>query len=402
MLSHRNILDNAHTAARCLAPLAGELFLSFLPLSHSLERTAGCYLPMMGGATVAFARSINHLAEDLRVVRPTILISVPRIFEMFHHRILAGMADRPPVSRWLFRLATGVGWRRFEHGQGRAGWSAGLLLWPLLDRLVAARVLSHLGGRIQYAICGGADLSPQISRLFLGLGLPLYQGYGMTEASPVISVNRPDDNVPESIGTPLPGIEVRIGAQDELLTRSTSVMLGYWDQPQATAQAIDGEGWLHTGDQVRVDSRGHLYITGRLKDIIVLGTGEKVPPADMELAILADPLFEQVMLVGEGRPFLSLLAVLNAEQWEVLARELGLDPHSQTALADRRLHKAVLRRIAQRLGAFPGYAQVRRVSLDLVPWTVEEGLLTPTLKVRRPQVSERFRDRIEAMYAGYR
>ena len=190
---------------------------------------------------------------------------------------------------------------------------------------------------------------------------------------------------------------MRIGENDELLTKSASVMLGYWDNPEATAKIIDAEGWLHTGDKARIE-KNHIYITGRLKDIIVMANGEKVPPADMELAIALDPLFEQVMVIGEGRPYLAALVVLNAEQWSALASTLGLDAK---LLQNKHACNAVLERLSTQLRSFHAYAQVRRVALSLEPWTVENGLLTPTLKVRRNLVMTRYGDLVEKLYEGH-
>ncbi|HDK03051.1 MAG TPA: long-chain fatty acid--CoA ligase, partial [Gammaproteobacteria bacterium] len=233
-----------------------------------------------------------------------------------------------------------------------------------------------------------------------GLGLELLQGYGLTEASPVIGVNRPADNDPASIGPPIDGVEVRIGANGELLARGPNVMLGYWNQPQATAQMIDAEGWLHTGDKARIEN-GHIYITGRLKEIIVLANGEKVSPADMELAVSLDPLFDQVMVFGEGRPYLCALAVLNVDVWRVLAEESGLDPEDPASLRSEAARTAVLERIARRLASFPGHAQVRRVALLPEPWTIEADLITPTMKLRREQILEHHADRVAALYEGH-
>lgn len=402
MLSHSNILFDAQASSRVAEFGEGDIFLSFLPLSHTLERTAGYYLPMMAGAAVAYARSVNQLGEDLLTIRPTILISVPRIYERVHAKIMAGLEQKSPLARRLFAAAVEVGWHRFEHRQGRAGWHPKLLLWPLLEKLVAGKVMEKLGGRIRYAISGGAALSPPISKLFIGLGLELLQGYGMTESSPVVSVNRPGGNIPASIGPALEGIEVKIGANDELLTRSPAVMLGYWNNPEATRQTIDAEGWLHTGDKARIDERGHIYITGRIKEIIVLANGEKVPPADMELAIALDPLFAQILVLGEARPFLSAIAVLGQEQWRDLAAGLDIDPDDPASLKDKLVEKAVLARLSQRLHEFPGYAQVRRLTLTLEPWTIENGLLTPTMKMKRARILEKFSAEIEQMYEGHR
>jgi long-chain acyl-CoA synthetase len=276
-----------------------------------------------------------------------------------------------------------------------------LLAWPLLNKLVAGKVLEKLGGRMRIAVCGGAALSPHVSQLFIGLGLPLYQGYGMTESSPVVSVNRPEDNIPASIGTPLAGVEVKLGPNEELLTRSRCVMLGYWNNEEATRATIDEEGWLHTGDKARIDDGGHIYITGRLKEIIVLANGEKVPPADMEMAIAMDPLFEQVMVIGEAKPFLAGLAVLNEEQWRLFCGENNLDADDPSLLADKGVERALIARMQAQLRDFPGYAQIRRLGVTLEPWTIENGLLTPTMKMKRAKILEHFAGQVDAMYAGH-
>jgi long-chain acyl-CoA synthetase len=398
MLSHSNILSNAHDSLTAIDCYREDLFLSFLPLSHSLERTGGYYLPMMAGSTVAFARSAGQLAEDLQSVRPTALIAVPRVFERVHERMMGQLRERSAVARWVFRTAIRAGWRRFEREQGRVGWHPLLLLWPVLRRLVADQVLGRLGGRLRIAVSGGAALPKEVARAFIGLGIPIVQGYGLTETSPVVSVNRLSGNDPESVGPPLRGIEVRIGEADELLVRGPCNMIGYWNNHASTARVLDADGWLHTGDQARMGSQGHLYITGRIKDILVLSNGEKVAPADMEMAIALDPLFDQALVVGEGRSFLSALLVLNADLWNGLAREYGLHPERIESLSDPRLLKDMLKRVREALREFPGYAKIRRVTLLLEPWGVENGLLTPTLKVKRSEVLHRYRDEVEKMY----
>jgi long-chain acyl-CoA synthetase len=397
MLSHRNLVGNVLAISECTEFKSSDLFLSFLPLSHTFERTGGYYLPMVVNATVAYARSVPQLGTDLITQSPTVLISVPRIYEQVYSKIQNQLEKKSAVAKKLFNLTIDVGWRRFEYQQKRAGWHYKLLLWPLLNKLVAQTVLAKLGGKMRFAISGGAALSPEISRLFIGLGLKLLQGYGLTETSPVISVNRLEDNIPNSIGTVIPGAKVKLGENDELLTHSPYVMLGYWNNPTATAAVIDQDGWFHTEDKARIDEGGHLYITGRIKDIIVMGNGEKVPPTDMEMAILIDNLFDQVMVIGEGKPFLSCLIVLNPEHWENFAKQLNIDPNLQA----KELKQAILKRIANHIKAFPGYAQIRRVSLFLEPWSVENGLLTPTLKMKRAVIIKRYETEIEKMYRGF-
>ncbi|MFA7387802.1 MAG: long-chain fatty acid--CoA ligase [Thiohalobacteraceae bacterium] len=401
MLSHKNILWNAYAAQQKVDVYPDDLFLSFLPLSHTFERTVGYYLPMMCGSTIAYNRSIPELGEDLLHIRPTILISVPRIFERVYNKIQAGLAEKSPVARKLFKSAVEVGWRRFEYRQGRGARDAAMAAWPVLNKLVASKVIGKLGGRMRFAVCGGAPLPPAIARLFIGLGLPIVQGYGLTETSPVISGNSLNDNLPASVGTPLIDVGVKVGSGDELLTRGPGVMLGYWDNPAATAAMIDTDGWLHTGDRVRIDEQGHIFITGRLKEILVLANGEKVPPADMEMAIAMDPWFEQVMVVGDGRPFLSALVVFSVERWPLEAERLGVDSGLDEALHDERVCAAVLERVAARIREFPGYAQIRRVACYMEPWTIDAGLITPTLKLRRERILEHCRADVERLYAGH-
>lgn len=400
MLSHDNVLSNTESALSVLATGEDDTFLSFLPLSHTFERTCGYYLTIMAGSCTAYARSIPLLGEDLQAIRPTMLISVPRIYERIWGAIRARLDEGSPLRKALFLLAAEVGFARFEHAQGRGPWKPSMLLWPLLRRLVAAKVMARLGGRLRYALSGGAALPPDISRVFIGLGLPILQGYGLTETSPIATANRPGSNIPASVGQPIPGVEVRIGAGDAVLIRGPNVMMGYWNDEEATAAMIQSDGWLNSGDTGRIGEQGHLFITGRLKEIIVLSNGEKVPPGEIEAAIARDPLFEQIMLVGEARPFLSVIAVINPEQWRKLVVEAGLDHRGEIPLGSPAAEQLLLQRIAAQLYEFPGYARVRRASCSFEPWTVENELLTPTMKLRRAKVIARFNAEIEGIYGA--
>ena len=371
MLTHGNILANVAACERLRLARSDDVFLSLLPLSHMFERTGGYYLPLSIGAKVAYVRSVPQLAEDLASERPTVMFAVPRVFEKFAARLNEALAKSPAKKR-LFDWVVAAGGRAARR---EAGLADRIVLALLRDR-VAGPVLARLGGRMRFAVLGGAPLDPAIAWLFLGLGLPVLQGYGMTEASPVISVNRPESNVPESVGMPLDNVEVRIAAGGELLARGPSIMKGYWNNPEASAKSLDREGWLHTGDLAEIrDSR--IFIRGRLKDVLVLSNGEKLPPQDVELAILGDGAFEQGVLIGEGRPFLTLVAVTQETD-----------------------EKRLIQRANERLKGFPGYIRVRRVVTIREPWTVENGLLTPTLKVKRERVQEKFRAEIERAYAA--
>jgi long-chain acyl-CoA synthetase len=371
MLSHRNILSNVIASMRAIPAYTTDRFLSFLPLSHMFERTCGYYSAIWAGAQTVYARSITQLADDIREQRPTVLISVPRIFERIYSRMQEAMAPGSP-KRKLFEKATEVGWRRFR---GEATFTD-KLLWPILKTLVAKKLYRRLGGRIRLIVVGGAAFASHLAKVFIGLGLPIIQGYGLTETAPVLAANRMNDNDPASVGRALEGIELRCDDKGELLARGPCVMLGYWNQPEATAAMIDRDGWLHTGDLAAIRG-GNVYITGRVKDIIVLSNGEKVPPTDAESAILRDAAFEQVMVVGEGRPKLGLLAVSKITN----AKELCERANAQ-------------------LYDFPGYTRIHHLARVADSWTVENGLLTPTQKVKRNEIEKRYAREIEAMYAG--
>jgi long-chain acyl-CoA synthetase len=355
---------------------------------------------MMVGATIAYARSIPELGEDLINVKPAIMISVPRIYERVYNKIQAGLAEKSPVATKLFNLAVETGWKRFLRRQGRGGWHPSFLLWPLLNKLVAGKIMAKLGGNMSMAASGGAPLPTPIAKVFIGLGLNLIQGYGLTETSPILTANPVDDNVPSSVGIPLRGLELRIGENDELLARGHSIMLGYWDNEEATRTAIDEDGWFHTGDKARIENN-HVYITGRIKEILVMANGEKVPPADMEMAIALDPLFEQVLVIGDNKPFLSAIIVLDPDQWKSWAQELDQHPGDHDALENEEVKKATCEKLDILLAEFPGYAQIHRVCCTLDPWTIDNGMITPTLKLKRSVIMEHFSDTIERMYAGH-
>ena len=405
MLTHRNVVSDVKAVLQRIVPTVDDVFLSFLPLSHTFERTGGYYLPIAAGSCVAYARSVPLLAEDLKTVRPTVLVSVPRIYERVHAKLLEKLSPTPWKMQ-LYEAAQNKGWARFCVAQGlpapqaddnkAAGWMAALP-WPLLQALVAKPLLAQFGGRVRVAVSGGAPLSPTIAKCFLGLGLHLVQGYGMTETAPVVSANSPDDNDPACVGRALPGVEVRIGDNRELQVRGPIVMKGYWNRPEDTAKILSPDGWLGTGDQAEIIN-GRIYIRGRIKEIIVTSTGEKVPPGDLELAVLADPALEQAFVVGENRPFIACVAVIKPDEWQRLAADLGLNPQEATSLHHPSVQRAVLARIEKNTASFPRYAVPRAVHLTLEPWTIENTFMTPTLKLKRNNLMLHFAQAIEGMY----
>lgn len=369
MLSHRNILSNVTGILDAYPIYEADVLLSVLPLSHMFERTAGYYLPLCAGARVVYCRGINELAQDMAEQRPTVIMAVPRLFE----RMLARIDERLAKSRaqqFMFYQAAKAGWRRFT---GKARFFDALLI-KLLHPKVAAPLQARMGGRLRQAVMGGAALDQRVAQTLIGLGVPLLQGYGLTEASPVVSVNRMRHNDPASVGEPLQGVEIKCSEAGELLVRGAMVMQGYWHNYGATHQVIDEQGWLNTGDIVEIRER-RIYIRGRSKNILVLSNGEKIAPEDIESAVLQDEIFEQVMVVGEARPYLALLAVTKGGDEQEL-----------------------LRRANHCIRHLPRYARIRRVIVAPEPWSADNGLLTPTLKIKRNAVYQRYLPQIEALY----
>ncbi|MGW5837926.1 AMP-dependent synthetase/ligase [Methylorubrum extorquens] len=395
MLSHRNLLSVARAVLARNPGSEADVFLSYLPLAHIFERVVGSLIPLMLGAKVVFARSIETLREDLAAARPTIFLAVPSLLDRLRERV-AEAAGRSALRQRLLDATLAVGWERVE--ARRLGQPVRLrtaLAWAALGPLVARPVRAALGGRVRLAVSGGAPLAPGTARFCLSLGLPLVEGYGLTEAASAVTGARVGDAVPGSSGPPLPGMTVRIGAGGEILVRSPGLMLGYWGRPDLDAQVLR-DGWLHTGDLGTI-TEGRLVVGGRMRDRIVLSNGEKVWPEPIEAAIRGDPLFGQVMVIGEGQPRLSALAVVDAAAWARLAEELDLDPAADASLDAATARRAALERIAARLSDVGRAGQVRAVRLLREPWTVERGLVTPSLKVRRAAVSRAFAVQIEAM-----
>lgn len=367
-LTHANILSNA-IAATAAVPIGPEdRLLSFLPLSHMFERTVGYYSPMLHGSTVAFARSIATLREDLRLQPPTVMVSVPRVYE----KIYRALTSKRPLNSPLGRLLMSLGRRAGRTGPGPLRQILGLLPRHLIGR----KVLAGLGGHLRIAITGGAAMNSRVADFLSGIGLKVLQGYGLTETSPVVSVNREEDIRRGSVGPPIEGVEVRLAEDQELMVRGRGVMQGYLENPEATQAAIDSEGWFHTGDLARIED-DHIYIVGRAKEIIVLSNGEKVPPEDLESALCNDPRISQAWVAGEGRPFLSAVVVVE----ELVDEDQLLDS------------------VGDLLHDFPGYARIKRLHVETEPWSEQNGFLTATLKLRRRALHEKYDEIISAFYA---
>jgi long-chain acyl-CoA synthetase len=363
MLPHRAILSNCKGAFALVQPLRlhRETYLSFLPLSHSYEHTAGQFFFLSIGTEIVYSRGVEHLAADMVAVRPTILTMVPRVLEVIRGRILGQVAREPAWKRWLFARAVAAGVARAER-RGRG--VVDIALEPVYERLVRRRVRGRFGGRLVAAVSGGARLDPVVGRFFLGLGTTLLQGYGQTEAGPVISATPPEDCRIETVGPPLAGVELRIAEDGEILVRGGLVMDGYWGRPEETAMAIR-DGWLHTGDIGELDRDGYLRITDRKKDMIVLSGGENVSPARIEGMLIAEPAIVQAVVLGEGKSGLTALAV-------------AAEGHDEASVA------AAVADVNRRLSVTE---RIRRHAV-VAPFTIENGLLTATQKIKRHLVRQ--------------
>ena len=406
MLTHANVMADVSAFVDRLGPNENDRFLSFLPLSHTFERTVGYYLSIACGACTSYARSAALLMQDMQTEKPTILVCVPRIYERVHAKVLEKVLAGPEAERQAFESSVEWGWANFcarqditdlhKHDASLIGTPA-----PAAHPVISKQIADLFGGCIRMAITGGAAIPQSTAKMFLALDMTLLQGYGMTETTPVISVVTPESNDPATVGEPLPCVEVRIGEMRELQVRGPIVMKGYWKRPEETAAAFTEDGWLRTGDQAEL-IKGRIRLMGRLKEIIVTSTGEKVSPADVELSLLADPLVEQVMLVGDNRAYVGAIAVLNEENWGLFAAENGWNAADPETLRQPAVVQAMLKRMQALSTEFPSYAQPRALLLTTEPWSVENQLLTPTMKVKRAQILARYADEVDGMYGKRR
>ena len=405
MLTHRNIVTNVQSLNRCFDFRETDVFLSYLPFSHTFERTVAHYNSLAHGSAMAFVRNAALIEQDLADVRPTIMCSVPRVYEKIYQKIQHDLAGDTEEKRHLVDWTLEVGWRRFAKRNGLPYETSSRAelddtVWPTLDADVAAKIRSVFGGRLRATIAGGASLNFTVARFFCAMGVNILQAYGLTETAPVVSFTRVEGNHPNCVGHPVPGCEVRIGRNDELLVRGPQVMQGYWNKPRETEAAFE-DGWFRTGDQADLSDGGRVRIKGRIKEIIVTSTGEKIPPVDVEFAIQEDRLFEQALVIGDNRPFVTVLVVVNDREWRSLCDEMQRDPDDPATLTARDIVRLCVKRVRHACRAFPQYGIPRNVGITRTPWTVDNGLLTPTMKLRRPQICAAYASEIEALYSGH-
>jgi long-chain acyl-CoA synthetase len=396
MTTHRNIIANCR-GAHCVLELLGlgdDVFLSFLPLSHSYEHTAGEMFPISIGAQIYFAEGAETLAANMLEARPTIMTAVPRLYETLHQRIRLAVERKGGISQNLFERALAVGCKRLMSQTPSLGER---LLDPVLERVVRAKMRQRFGGRLKAMVSGGAALNPEIGRFFLALGVTLLQGYGQTEAGPVITCNTPGRIKIDTVGPPLDGVQVRIAEDGEILVAGDNVMKGYWNDPEGTAQAL-ADGWLHTGDVGLVDDDGYLRITDRKRDFIKNSGGEMISPARIEGYLTLQPEIAQAMVFGDRRPYLVALVVPDSDFATAFALEHGTGVDLAALSTDPGFTKLIggaVARVNQTLG--PG-ERVRRFVIASEPFTIANGQMTPTLKIKRHAIRDAYGAALDALY----
>ncbi|WP_455373936.1 AMP-dependent synthetase/ligase [Limibacillus halophilus] len=397
MLSHGNLLWNCHGAYDLLETfgLGHEIFLSFLPLSHSYEHTAGQYFPMSIGAQIYYAEGVEALLTNLAEARPTIMTAVPRLYESMHQRIRRNVDKQGGFKKTLFDKAVEIGAKRYHDPKSLT--LKERFLDVVCEHLVRKKVRERFGGRLKAFVSGGAALNPEIGVFFTALGLRLLQGYGQTEASPVISANPPQRVKIHTVGKPLTGVEVKIAEDGEILVRGGMVMKGYWQDEDYTKQTVK-EGWLHTGDIGRFDEDGYLEITDRKKDIIVLSGGDNVSPARVEGFLTLQQEIAQAMVYGDKRPALVALLVPDPEWLADWARKNG-KPRDQASLVDdAELHKALSAAVDRVNKSMSMLEKVRHFTVADEPFSTENGMMTPTLKIKRHVIKQHYAETLEGLY----
>jgi long-chain acyl-CoA synthetase len=400
MLTHGNLVSNLIASKALLRLGDDERALSFLPLSHSFERMLG-YLCLANGIAIVFAESTDTIARDIVTVKPTLMTGVPRVFEKLQARILEKGSALPGPRRTLFRWAIGVGIARARSElQGRRASVVNGLKSKLADRLVWSKIRENLGGHLKNIVSGSAPLSPATAEFFHGIGLPITEGYGLTETSPVLTGNPPGAARLASVGVPIPGVEIRIADDGEILARGPNIMAGYYNKPEATAEVLT-DGWFRTGDIGRLDADGYLYITDRKKDLLVTSGGKNIAPQPIEAVLKRSPLVSEAVLLGDRRKFVSALIVPDFAVLERRLRDIGRASGDRESLVGRddvlALYQEIVDALNRDLAQFERIKQFRLLPAE---FSIDSGELTPTLKVRRNVVEQRWREVIDQMYGS--
>ncbi len=395
VLTHDNLFSNVTAVTRIIAVDERDVTLSFLPLSHVLQRMVN-FLFFSRGSTVAYARSVKTVAEDLVRVRPTKVVAPPRFYEKTYQKVM----EQRGVRSWTIRWAREVGeaWAD-EHLAGRNPTWVLRLVYRLAHRLVFRKIHQALGGRISLFISGSAPLAPEINKFFFSAGILIVEGYGLTETSPVVSVGTPDDFRIGTVGAPIPGTEVRIAEDGEILVRGPQVMQGYFRKPEETGRVVTPDGWLHTGDVGEIDEHGHLRITDRKKNLLVTAGGKNIAPAPIENRIKGNPYVDEVVMIGDRRRFPAILVVPAFDALEAWARAAGIRAETRRHLLGHpRVQEHIRQEVFSCLGDLASFEMPKKLGLVEEEFSIEAGTLSPNQKVIRRAVGRRFGALIETLY----
>jgi long-chain acyl-CoA synthetase len=400
VLSHWNFVSNVQAIQDIFPVFPSDKALSFLPLSHVLERMAGYYTMINGGAGIVYAQRMDTVPVDIIDARPSVLISVPRLYEKIYAKAMATAVGAGGFKKNVFFWARDISMRcaeLAEEGKEPSGWLA--VQRAVADMMVFKKLRAKLGGNIRFMVSGGAPLGAKINKFFFGCGLTIFEGYGLTETSPVLSCNYTGHLRFGSIGHILPGTEIRIAEDGEIMARGPQIMIGYYNNPEATREVLDDDGWFATGDIGHFDDDGYLYITDRKKDIIVTAGGKNIAPQPIENQFKADKLVAQMVVIGDRRQFLTGLIVPDFEVLEDWAATNGLDSPTTAELLVHPQVQALYQELLDKVNAdLPGFNQVKKFTLLDREFTLEDGELTPTMKVKRFAINRKLEKVIDRMY----
>jgi long-chain acyl-CoA synthetase len=423
MLTHRNFLSNVYGVVAVTDITANDILLSILPLSHAFERTAGYYVPVLFGATIAYAESIDTVSQNLAEIRPTICCAVPRLFEKIYSRLVRNMETASPLKRRLFHWALLVGRRVWDYRESITRPPVAdrrqrhrpedryrdpeipiknpllQLSYALVDRLVYRKLRQAMGGRLRFFVSGGAPLSKELINFFRNLHISIYEGYGLSEASPIVSFNYQNKFRAGTVGKLLPYVQVKLSPEGEILVKGPNVMRGYYNNPQATAEAIDPNGWLYTGDVGVFDHDNYLQITDRIKELIVMSNGKNVAPLPIENRLTQSPFVANAMVIGNNRKYIAALIFPNFQEVKELAKKDDLPADNIEALcANKKIvekYAAVVQAVNQELSR---YEQIKKFELVPQELTIENGDITPTMKLKRRILEKKYNYIIEKLY----
>jgi len=399
MLTHGNVASNVLATCKVLPIEHGMTGLSILPLSHILERM-GDYCYLYRGCTIAYAESVLKVGDNLREIRPHLFAAVPRLFEKMRTTILDSVAVQPASKQKIFKWALGIAEQRLPYRLSGKPMPFGLgIKSAIADKLVFRKILDRLGGRVRMVLSGGAPLSAELAAFFIGAGLDIYEGYGLTETSPVIAVNTPQARRVGTVGRIIPGVEVKIAGDGEILSRGPHIMKGYWNNDDATRQAIDPDGWFHTGDIGEIDADGFLKITDRKKDIIINAYGKNIAPQPLEALLKSSPYIGTPVLIGDRRKYLVALLVPNFDKLERDSKAMGLQFNSrQELIANEKVQQIYQTEIDRFNLNLDRQEKIRRFALLPRDFTIDDDEITPSLKVKRKMIDKKYKEIIDQLF----